>query len=62
VVPPDGCTVELVEAALRAALDSSAVRDAARRLAAEVAAMPESKVVAMRLERGGVNAADRQTT
>jgi UDP:flavonoid glycosyltransferase YjiC (YdhE family) len=59
VVPPERCTVEVVEAALRVALESSAVRDAARRLAAEVAAMPEPEVVAIQLERGGVNAVDR---
>jgi hypothetical protein len=49
----------VVEAALRAALESSAMRDAARRLSAEVAAMPEQEVVAMQLELGGVKAVNR---
>jgi hypothetical protein len=56
VVPPDGCTVEVVETALRAALDSSAVQHAARRLAAEVTAMPEPEAVAEQFEHGVVNA------
>jgi UDP:flavonoid glycosyltransferase YjiC (YdhE family) len=59
VVPPDGCTVEVVETALRAALDRPGVRHAAGCLAVEVAAMPGPEVVAMQIERGGMNVADR---
>jgi hypothetical protein len=58
VVPPDRCTGEAVEAALRNALDSLPLRHAARGLAAQIESMPTPAAVARQLERGAVGASE----